>query len=157
MYNEYFWCLYFIRLCSAEIYCVHCISSASSVMSVYYLSHTLLSAACYVISWHHQYVDDDDVIQHTLSSTETWWAHPPSDCSLLSPNQLRQDSRTQIRLAMAARPTSAQVNSAESKRTDLRANEKKCCEFFLCSLTVKCDSLYHVFCIINTLLNHVHF
>lgn len=46
------------------------------------------------------------------------------------------------RRGMAARqqrPAAASDGSAEVKRTDFRANEKKCCEFgFSCALKVKC-------------------
>lgn len=75
-----------------------------------------------------------------LSSTERCWAHPASDQSSPSPYQPRH-SRIQTRLAMAARqqrPAAAADGSAEARRTDVRTNEKKCCEWFVFPLCVKC-------------------
>lgn len=76
-----------------------------------------------------------------LSSTERCWSHPGSDQSSPSPDQPRQDSRTQIRRVMAARqqkPAAAADGSAEAKRMDHRANEKKCCELFVFPPCVNC-------------------
>lgn len=56
----------------------------------------------------------------------------------VSPQQVWGSRRARIRPAMAAKPASA---SAESKRTDLRTTDKKCCEW-----SVKHDLLPHQFC-----------
>lgn len=61
-------------------------------------------------------------------SPQQCWAHisaPPP------PEQQQAHSRTWIRLTMAAKPA-----SAESKRTDLRASDKKCCKWVCYSLNV---------------------
>lgn len=74
-----------------------------------------------------------------LSPTEGCWNCLTAEQSLPSPDRIGQDSWPQISLVMAARPAPASGGTAESKRTDLRANEKKCCECFgvffsLCSI-----------------------
>lgn len=144
---------------SSKDFCILSIRNDITVLSERQLAFDCIVGTLYCLQTAVSSVDIINMLMMQQSPVLNRAMQKPSSqwpkLSVPRPDRPRQDSRTQIRLVMAARAASASGNSAESKRTDLRANEKKCCEWFvfpLCSLTVKCDSLSHLFCIIIIIL-----
>lgn len=62
---------------------------------------------------------------NVLCSTERCWPHLSSDQSATG----QHDAEQAAMAARQQRPAAASDGSAEAKRTDLRANEKKCCKW----------------------------